>query len=294
LRVPRYLEMIACGDMQLAATPVLKQPAGAVFHLDANHAPGPVAMRQAVATAVDVARRQGTCFGLVTTTTHTGAIGMWAEAIAAEGLAALITATGPANMAYHGAAVGSLATSPIAIGIPGPAAPIVLDMATSVFAMGKLPALRAANQPIPPDWALAADGTPTTDPRRAAIPLPVGGAKGSGMSFMFECLTSLLGAAPILVGQIDGSDLTHRQNAFVIAIDIAAFRTLASFKADVAILSDVIHALPRRDGFDEILLPGENSARIASSRSHDGIPCTSRPFQEFWHIAADAGAFPNG
>ena len=289
LRVPRYLEMIDDGEMDLHAQPVLSQPAGAVFRLDARHAPGPVAMLQACEAAVDIGRRQGTCFGLITTTTHTGAVGMHAERIARQGLAALLTATGPANMAYHGAAVGSLSTSPIAIGIPGPDGPIVLDMATSVFAMGRLAAIRQSGQPLPPDWALAADGTPTTDARRAAIPLPVGGAKGSGLSYMFECLTSLLGAAPILVGQIDGSDLAHRQNAFVIAIDIAAFRPLPDFIADVAILSDVIRGLPRRAGFDEILLPGEGSGRKAAVRGRDGIPIAGRAWDELFRIGADLG-----
>jgi ureidoglycolate dehydrogenase (NAD+) len=294
LRVPRYLEMIESGEMDPRAVPVLSQPAGAVFRLDARHAPGPVAMRQATDASVDIAARQGTCFGLVTTTTHTGAIGMWAERIAGQGMAALISATGPANMAYHGAAVGSLSTSPIAIGIPGPDGPIVLDMATSVFAMGRLPALRQANKPLPPDWALAADGTPTTDPRRAVIPLPVGGAKGSGLSLMFECLTSLLGAAPILVGQIDGTDLAHRQNAFVITIDIAAFRPLEDFKEDMAVLSRVIHALPRRAGFDEILLPGEGSRRVAAARGRDGIPTVGRAWDAFFGLAANLGVRSNG
>ncbi len=289
LRVPRYLEMIAEGDMDPAAALRVEQPAGAVFRIDAQRAPGPVAMKRATALAVEVARRQGTCFGVVVNTTHAGAIGMHAERIAREGMAALVSTAGPANMAYHGAAVPSLATSPIAIGIPGPDGPIVLDMATSVFAMGRLPALRQAGKPLPPEWALAADGTPTTDPARAAIPLPVGGAKGSGLSLMVECLTSLLGAAPILVGQLDGSDLTHRQNAFVIAIDVAVFRPLAEFQSDVEDLSRLIHGLPRRAGFTELLLPGERSGRIAVVRAGQGIPMEGRAWQQLFAVGQRLG-----
>jgi ureidoglycolate dehydrogenase (NAD+) len=192
-------------------------------------------------------------------------------------------------MPYHGAAVPSLSTAPIAIGVPGPDGPIVLDMATSVFAMGKLPGLRQAGTPLPPDWALDAQGHPTTDPQRAALPLPMGGAKGSGLSFMFECLTSLLGVAPILLGQITGTQSGNRQNSFVIAIDIAAFRPLADFIADVGDLATVLHGLPRRAGFDEILLPGEGSGRIAAARAVEGIPTVGRAWTTLFAVASRLG-----
>jgi len=71
-------------------------------------------------------------------------------------------------------------------------------MATSLVSMGKLNQAKKAGKPIPEGWALDAKGNPTTDPHAAQTPLPMGGAKGSGLSFMVECLASLIASNPLL------------------------------------------------------------------------------------------------
>ena len=98
----------------------------------AGHGFGPVAVMQAAALAVERAKKIGVCFGLVRETTHTGAIGRYAQWIAQQDCAAiLVMGAGPTLMAYHGTRVASLSTSPIAIAVPSGNGPIVLDMATS-------------------------------------------------------------------------------------------------------------------------------------------------------------------
>lgn len=102
------------------------------------------------------------------------------------------------NMGYTGVKGAAVATSLLAVAVPADAqAPLVLDMATATIALGKIRQARASGTPLPEGAAATADGTPTTDPEQAVMPLPLGGAKGSGMSIAFELLTSVLVGAPI-------------------------------------------------------------------------------------------------
>src|SRR5690606_31034909 len=117
----------------------------------------------------------------VRTTVHTGAIGFYISRIADAGLVGLGMVAGMPNMGYEGAAGASVATSPLAIAVPGTGAhpTVLLDMATAVIALGKIAQFKRAGKELPEGAATTADGTPTTDPNEAKIPLPVGGAKGS-------------------------------------------------------------------------------------------------------------------
>ncbi len=131
-RLPRISTAIARGEIDPKAQPRFLQERAATFVLDGGRGFGPVAMMQAITYAVEAARNAGVCFGLVRETTHTGAIGRYAQWIAERGCAAIIMVAGPAFVAYHGARVASLGTSPIAIARARAASgPIVLDMATS-------------------------------------------------------------------------------------------------------------------------------------------------------------------
>jgi ureidoglycolate dehydrogenase (NAD+) len=273
IRLPRYIELIDKGEMDPAARPDVALDSPLRFVLDGMRCAGPIAMMRAIALAGDRARSGGLCVGLVRNTTHTGAIGRYAHALAERGRVALIAVAGIPLMAYHGARVRSVSTSPLAIGVPTGRGPVVLDMATSVAALGRLVQARAAGDPIPYGWAIAEDGTPTTDPKTAAIPLPLGGPKGSGLSLMFEFIAGLLSGAPVLAPALGPNHSTrHTQNAFILALDVAAFRPPADFAADADELIDVIKSLPVRDGFDEILLPGERGRGIETVRRTTGIP----------------------
>jgi ureidoglycolate dehydrogenase (NAD+) len=273
IRVPRYLDFIAQGDMDPAARPEVTRSTDAAFLLEGHRAAGPVAMTEATDEAVARARRHGTALGLVAGTTHAGAVGCYAQRAASRGMAALVMAAGTPFMAYHGARVPSLATSPIAIAVPhATGEPLLLDMATSVAAMGRVNAARVAGRPIPEGWALDRDGRPTTDPAAAATLLPLGGAKGSGLALMIECLTGLVAGAPILTAVLTEGERRHSQNALILAIDIAAFRPLADFARDADALADAIRHLPRAEGVEEIRLPGERGDRLAAIRQRDGVP----------------------
>jgi len=231
---------------------------------------------------------------LVANATHAGAIGMHAAALAEQGLAGMVIAAGIPNMAYHGAASVSLSTAPIAIAVPGAPgeAPLLLDMASATLAMGRLKQMQRAGERLPEGWALTKAGLPTTDPAEAAIPLPVGGPKGSGLALLFECLTGLLSGAPVLAAFITGERRKHAQGVLVYAIDIAALRPLEEFRADVAALVGVIRALPRQAGVSELLLPGERGGRVAAERAAHGIPASGPAWAELLEVAARLGVAP--
>ena len=286
-RIPRYLQAMKRGHFDPVAEPAISRLSDAAFRMECRFAAGAVAVRRALDEAIGMARQSGIAFGLFTESTHTGAIGHYAERGAEQGVIAIIIVTGAPNMAYHGAAAPSLATAPIAIAVPSAAGrPLLLDMATGIVPIGRVRQALAEGKEIPLGWALDAAGHPTTDPGKAEITLPLGGAKGSGLSLMFECLTGILGGTPILAAS---GDRRRGQNGLMIAIDAARFRPLADFMRDVGDLAAAIKALPRLPEIDEILLPGERGARQAEERRRTGIPIAAKTWTALAEIAAELG-----
>jgi ureidoglycolate dehydrogenase (NAD+) len=285
-RLPSYLKLLERGEIDTKARPQLLHDGAATFVLDSGHGFGPVAMMQAIALAAKRARSAGVAFGLVRETTHTGAIGRYAQWLAERGCAALIMGAGPAFVAYHGARVASLGTSPIAIAVPSGGGPIVLDMATSTISNGTILQARALGKPLPAGAALTGAGEPTTDPRQAEILLPLAGPKGSGLALMFEMLASVLAAAPIQARALGPEKRRrHAQNSAILAIDIAAFRPVADFTGDADALVAILKALPRQAGFDEIRMPGERADRTEAARRKNGIPIADKLWGELAALA---------
>jgi ureidoglycolate dehydrogenase (NAD+) len=289
-RLPRYVKLLERGEIDAKAQPRLVHDRAATFILDGGHGFGPVAVMQAAARAVERAKQTGVCFALIRHTTHTGAIGRYAQWIAERGCAAVLMGAGPTLMAYHGARVASMATSPIAIAVPSGNGPIALDMATSTISNGKILQARATGGALPPGTVLTAAGEPTTDAKQAEILLPLGGPKGSGLAFMFEMLASVLAAAPIQAPALGRQKRTrHTGNTAMLVIDIETFRPLIDFKTDADALAAVVKALPRQAGFDEILLPGERGNRTETVRRKSGIPIPAKLWEELESVATETG-----
>ena len=262
MRAPNYLALAARGELDLVARPSLALDGGALFKVDGNLSAGAVAMALAVAEAVARAGAHGIALGTVADTTHIGPAGYHALALAERGLVGIVAASGIPLMAYFGTATPSLSTAPLAIAVPIEGRPpIVLDMASSVAAFGKIRQAAGAGRSIPEGWALDKNGAPTTDPDAANVLMPLGGPKGSGLALMLECLTSILAGAPILAPMLTGGARTHRQSALLVAIDPARFGPPDRFAADVLALAEAIEAQPLAAGFDEVLMPGARSAR---------------------------------
>jgi len=297
LRIPRYVEMIDTGVVNPEATITIRTETPAALLIEADRAIGPVALTFAMRAAAGKAREAGVGLAFVRATTHTAALGYYTLKAAEEGLAAIALAGSWPNMAYHGARAAGVSTSPISIAVPrADGAPVVLDIGTGVVAVGKLTQARKTGQPIPPGWALDSDGNPTTDPARAEIPLPLGGPKGSGLALMFELITSLIVANPILADHLDGTPggQRHKQNALALAIDIARFTDLASFRKEVDGLVRILKGLPRDPAVLEILMPGERGHRTLQQRTRQDIPIPRAIMNDLSSLARKFGLTPPG
>jgi LDH2 family malate/lactate/ureidoglycolate dehydrogenase len=288
-RVPRYLELFDKGESVPGAVPTVERPRAAIAIIDAHAAPGPVAMSRAVAEAIAGARACGVGWASVRGTVHTGAIGYYTTRAADAGMAAVGVVAGMPNMAYAGARGAAVATSPLSVAVPaGRHETVLLDMATAVMALGRIAQLKAAGRELPPGVAVTRDGAPSTDPDLAVVPLPVGGPKGSGMSLVFELLASGLAANPIVPGYHSG-DRRHRQNGFILAVDVSAFLDPEDFAAAVDDTIEAIKGLPPADGVAEVLVPGERGRRSEHERLAAGIPLGPRVWRELTVTAASLG-----
>jgi ureidoglycolate dehydrogenase (NAD+) len=282
LRLPQYLEFMEAGEVDPGATPTVERQAGALTVIDGHKSAGQVTLELAIEKAHATAREHTIGWTLAHSTTHTGAIGYFAHALAERGLIGIVLVSGPPLMAYHGARVPSLSTSPIAIAVPREGhPPLLLDMATSVVANGRIKKAAAEGEPIPPTWALTLDGRPATNASEAHVLLPIGGAKGAGLGLMMECITSVLAGAPILSRMLGpGGKRFHMQNATVVAIDIAAIGPPEAYAAGVDELARLMKGLPRMEGVGEIRLPGERSQATANSRMEAGVPLSAKLVEE--------------
>ena len=292
LRIPGYLARIDSGitnaDPNIQV--VIDLPAAAV--LDADSSFGQIALARGSEIAIEKAGAAGIGLCLIRHTVHMGAIGYFTLEIAAEGMAGIAINTSRPNMAYPGARTAGLATSPIAISVPGAThAPLMLDMATATQSMGKIQLARDTGASLGDGWAIDAEGNPTTDPNKAVIPTALGGHKGGGMALMFECLTSLMVANPLIAPFLEGAPdgRKHMQNGLVIAIDIAQFDDVGDYAREVDRLAEAIKSLPRADGTDEILVPGERGDRVLDQRRVDGIPLPDGTWKRLEEVASKLG-----
>ncbi|MBL4826432.1 MAG: Ldh family oxidoreductase [Spongiibacteraceae bacterium] len=274
-RIPRYLELLESGEAKAQPDIRVERPFPAMLMVEADSAPGPVAMSLAVREAIKAARETGVAWASVRGTVHTGAIGYYTSLAAEQGMACIAMVAGVPNMAYFGSRANAVATSPLSIAVPaaGDVTP-VLDMATATIALGKINQFKIAGKSLPEGAAMSADGQLTTDPNVAKIPMPMAGAKGAGLSLMFEFLTSVLVGNSIFSeyhSDVPGGK-RHRQNASIIVVNVDAFGGLEGFKEGVGSALDTLKGLPTAEGVDELLYPGERGSRMSAERSANGIP----------------------
>ena len=178
LRVPGYVGRIESGEFNprpdIAA--IAELPAATL--IDADRAFGPVGMSRGMDIAIAKAREAGVGVCIVRRVTHMAALGWFALRAVDAGMIGLAFGSSRPNMAYHGARARGVATSPIAIAVPGEDAPVLLDMATSESSMGRIMLARDSGTPLEPGWALTEDGTPTIDADAARMLTPLGGRQG--------------------------------------------------------------------------------------------------------------------
>jgi LDH2 family malate/lactate/ureidoglycolate dehydrogenase len=275
LRIPGYIERLKAKVINPAPNMQVEKRVGAIAVLEADRAPGAVAMTMAMAEAIARAREAHVGWCAARNITHAGAVGYFALQAASAGMAGIVMSASGPMMAYHGAKVAGVSSNPLAIAFPAKnRPPLLLDMSTSTVAMGKIMSARDAGRDIPLGWGLDAQGRDTTDPRKLATLLPLGGPKGSGLSFMIECLCSLTVGNPIIApalaaaGALDAPFL----NGVAIALDLAVFGDRERILGEADRLARHVAALAPADGVERIYVPGERGDSILQARMRDGIP----------------------
>lgn len=197
-RVPAYASQAKAGKTDGFAKPHLTRPYPAVLRIDAGNGYAYPALDLAVAELSIVAREQGIALAAISRSHHAGVMGLTVERFADQGLVALMVANAPASMAPWGGKTPVFGTNPIAFAAPLPDAdPIVIDLALSRVARGKVMAARQRGVAIPDDWAFDRDGKPTTDAEEAlaGTMIPAGEAKGAALALMVEILSAGLTGA---------------------------------------------------------------------------------------------------
>jgi ureidoglycolate dehydrogenase (NAD+) len=295
LRVPRYVELLKIKTINPSPNMKVERRAGAIAVLEADRAPGAIAMSRAMAEATACARETHIGWCAARNITHAGAVGYFALQAAQAGMAGIVmTASGPL-MAYHGARVSGVSTNPLAIAFPaGRRPPYLIDMSTSTVAMGKLMSARDAGRDVPLGWGIDAQGHDTTDSAKVATLLPMAGPKGSGLSFMIECLCSLTVHNPIVASALEAGGFLDNPflNGVAVAIDLAVFGDVEAIRAQADRLGDAIVSLPTAAGVDRIFLPGERGDSVSQEREQNGIPLPRGTWARLLACAKDLGITP--
>jgi LDH2 family malate/lactate/ureidoglycolate dehydrogenase len=261
--VDMYIERLQGGSASKeTAAVVVVERQGAIV-LDAGNALGQLTGDQAMSLAIDKARQFGAGIVAVRHAFHFGAAGRYARQAADAGCVGIVMCNTRPLMPAPGGAERVVGNNPLAIAVPADGEiPIVLDMATSEAAMGKIRMAEKAKEPIPPTWAVTAQGLPTTNPSEAiaGMLLPSGGPKGFGLSFLIDLLCGLLsqGASGAQVQPLYGDfSVPYDCSHLFVAINVAHFCDLDWFRAQTANAADRIRSSKRAAGVAQLFTPGE-------------------------------------
>ena len=197
-RVPSYAAQAASGKVDGKAEPVVNAQKGASVRIDAANGFAYPAFDVAIAELRGLIAQSGVAVAAVFRSHHFGQAGYHAERLAEQGLVGLVFGNSPQAIAPWGGNRGVFGTNPIAFAAPRrDDAPLLIDLSLSKVARGKVMLAQRKGEPIPEDWALDAQGRPTTDPNAAlkGTMLPMGDAKGAALVMMVEVLAAGLSGA---------------------------------------------------------------------------------------------------
>ncbi|HEY8611247.1 MAG TPA: Ldh family oxidoreductase [Roseomonas sp.] len=290
--LPHYQKLFAEGRLDPRATPQVIRDNGPALLLDGNKAIGHVPAHAAMRGAMEKAKQHGIGVAGVTNSNHYGAAGWYARMAADEGLIAISLTNASHLLVPVRGTEPALGTNPIAFAVPtkDQARPVLLDMATTTVAYGKVSIARRAGKPLPPGWAINQHGGPETDSARAAEErrlAPLGGTreqgahKGYGLALMVEILCATLTGA--------GSAML-RTGHFFLVLDPTAFRERDAFQADLDDLLARMRANTPIDPAYPVLIPGDPEHDSFEQRRREGIPMVQTLVEEVRAVCTESGA----
>jgi L-2-hydroxycarboxylate dehydrogenase (NAD+) len=296
IRLPQYARRIRAGGINLHPVIRVREERSGMALVDGDNGMGHLVMTRAAELAVAKARAAGIAWVGTRMSNHAGPASLYARMPLAADMLSLYFAVGNANhLPPWGGLDLLLSTNPIAVAVPaGRHPPIVLDMATTVAAYGKVKAKAQRGETMPIGWMIDRLGKPLTDPGRAdeGFLLPIGGYKGYGLALIVGLLAGTLNDAAMGKDVVDFNDddrsATNTGQA-IVAIDIAAFGDLNGFKDRVDTLIDDLHGSRRLPGVDRIWLPGEQSSAKRVEYARDGIPLNSALLHNLERLADELG-----
>ncbi|MEQ8651432.1 MAG: Ldh family oxidoreductase [Kiloniellales bacterium] len=288
-RIPQYIRRIRSGEIRADVVPEVAWVQGAIIQVRGNAGLGIPAMQMAADRLGPLAHQNGIAAAAVVDVTHTGRIGAYVESLANGGCFAFALGGGAyeqgGRVAPHGGAKGVLSTNPYAFSLPGGSyEPVVVDFATSTVAQGKVMLARNRGEALPPDSLLDRDGNPSQRPEdfyNGGSLLTAAGPKGYGMALIAELIGCALIGAP------------KEFNWLIVALDLARFRTPSAFATAAQQCLAEIKAVPPRDGFDEVMIPGEPERRMRAQRRKDGIPIDAVLLQSLRDAAVSLDMMPD-
>jgi (2R)-3-sulfolactate dehydrogenase (NADP+) len=270
-RLPQYAAFLRNGRADGSARPRIVNERGGAVLIDAGHGLAYPAIALAEAEAAWRARAHGVAFAGVTNSHHSGAMGLPVARLAERGLVALAFTNSPAAMPVPGGTRPLMGTNPIAAAFPRRgSAPLVIDMALSKVARGRIMVAAKEGRPIPEGWALDAEGRPTTDAKAAlaGAMLAIGGTKGALLAMAVELLcAALAGAAFGFEADSFFADEGNRPRLghAIIAVDPGALAGSDIFAERIEAFLAAMTAEPG------VRLPGSRRQALAARAAEQGI-----------------------
>lgn len=299
IRLPQYLKRLRAGGINKHPDIRVVQERAAMAVVDGDNGMGHLVVSKAVDIAIEKARGAGVAWVGTRFSNHAGPASLYARRPLQHDMLGLYFAVGNANhLPPWGGTEMLLSTNPIAAAIPTAAEPpVVLDMATTVTAYGKVKAKAKRGEQMPVGWMVDRQGQPLLDPHRAGegFLLPIGGHKGYGLALIIGLLAGTLGGAAmgrdVVDFNADHASVTNTGQA-ILVIDLAAFGDPERFKHQVDKLVRDIRASDRLPGVERIWLPGEQSHEKRQRYAEAGIPLAAALVDELNALAADLGIAP--
>lgn len=294
-RLAQYHEWWKAGLLHPSARPVVRDEAAFAIKVDGRYAFGQVVAAFATRLAIEKARKGGIAIATARSSNHIGRLADYVETIRDAGLIGFAAANDAGAGQWvvpWGAMEPRLSTNPIAMGIPGGAAPgILFDFSTSAAAHGKVRQLFLRGLPAPAGWLIDAAGKETTDPAclftepHGAL-LPAGGHRGFALSLAVEVMAGILSGAGC-AGPDHGPE--EMNGVFVLALDPAWFLPPEEFRAQVDRLSAYVKGARPVPGGEPVHIPGERSRQEEARRRREGIVLTDQAWAKVSAVLSDLG-----
>jgi LDH2 family malate/lactate/ureidoglycolate dehydrogenase len=266
--------------------------------LDGHNSLGQVIAKRAMTMAIDKAAKTGVGMVGITNSNHFGAAAYWAMMALPHDQIGIAMTNSPAFVPPWGGKEPMFGTNPMCFAFPGgQEGPVVLDMATTTVARGRVVLYAKQGIPLEPGWAFDSEGKPTTDAQAALKGLlqPLGGYKGYGLAMVVDLLSGILTGGDYsyhMAGAL-AEDFSRPTGvgSFFGAIAVDAFMDPAEFKARMDKVVREIHGSSKAAGVERIYVPGEIELDSMALRRREGIPLPDVVVKEFVDMGDELGVY---